>query len=120
MTGFIENLARDAIWDVCRYARRSACCSSNSSNSESAAQASDTLLFVEHPHVVTMGRNGKQQNRAGQSTRFWRAPASNFSRPIAAATSRIMVPGQLSAIRYLICENGGAMFTPISRAWSNR
>lgn len=25
-------------------------------------QGSDTLLFVEHPHVVTMGRNGKQQN----------------------------------------------------------
>ena len=22
----------------------------------------DTLLFVEHPHVITMGRNGKQQN----------------------------------------------------------
>src|SRR5689334_12871732 len=22
----------------------------------------DTLLFVEHPHVVTMGRNGKQHN----------------------------------------------------------
>lgn len=22
----------------------------------------DTLLFVEHPHVVTIGRNGKQQN----------------------------------------------------------
>lgn len=22
----------------------------------------DTLLFVEHPHVVTMGRNGKEQN----------------------------------------------------------
>jgi len=25
-------------------------------------QGSDTLLFVEHPHVVTMGRNGKLQN----------------------------------------------------------
>jgi lipoyl(octanoyl) transferase len=25
-------------------------------------QGVDTLLFVEHPHVVTMGRNGKQQN----------------------------------------------------------
>jgi lipoate-protein ligase B len=25
-------------------------------------EAMDTLLFVEHPHVVTMGRNGKQQN----------------------------------------------------------
>ncbi len=22
----------------------------------------DTLLFVEHPHVVTMGRNGKEQH----------------------------------------------------------
>ncbi len=25
-------------------------------------EGSDTLLFVEHPHVVTMGRNGKQQH----------------------------------------------------------
>ncbi len=25
-------------------------------------EATDTLLFVEHPHVVTMGRNGKQDN----------------------------------------------------------
>jgi len=25
-------------------------------------QGVDTLLFVEHPHVVTMGRNGKQQH----------------------------------------------------------
>jgi lipoate-protein ligase B len=27
----------------------------------------DTLLFVEHPHVVTMGRNGKQQNLLASS-----------------------------------------------------
>lgn len=25
-------------------------------------EGADTLLFVEHPHVVTMGRNGKEQN----------------------------------------------------------
>jgi lipoate-protein ligase B len=25
-------------------------------------EGSDTLLLVEHPHVVTMGRNGKEQN----------------------------------------------------------
>ena len=25
-------------------------------------EGTDTLLFVEHPHVVTMGRNGKDQN----------------------------------------------------------
>ncbi len=25
-------------------------------------QGCDTLLFVEHPHVITMGRNGKEQN----------------------------------------------------------
>lgn len=25
-------------------------------------QGVDTLLFVEHPHVVTMGRNGKEEN----------------------------------------------------------
>jgi lipoyl(octanoyl) transferase len=25
-------------------------------------RGSDTLLFVEHPHVVTMGRNGKEHN----------------------------------------------------------
>ena len=25
-------------------------------------QGTDTLLFVEHPHVVTIGRNGKQQH----------------------------------------------------------
>src|SRR4051794_33461654 len=30
-------------------------------------QGTDTLLFVEHPHVVTMGRNGKAENiLAGQ------------------------------------------------------
>jgi lipoyl(octanoyl) transferase len=27
-----------------------------------AGEGLDTLLFVEHPHVVTMGRNGKQQH----------------------------------------------------------
>jgi lipoyl(octanoyl) transferase len=26
------------------------------------AEGTDVLLFVEHPHVVTMGRNGKQQH----------------------------------------------------------
>jgi lipoate-protein ligase B len=25
-------------------------------------EGADTLLFVEHPHVVTMGRNGREQN----------------------------------------------------------
>lgn len=27
-----------------------------------AGQGTDTLLFVEHPHVVTIGRNGKEQH----------------------------------------------------------
>ncbi len=25
----------------------------------------DTLLFVEHPHVITLGRNAKEQNVLG-------------------------------------------------------
>ena len=42
---------------------RTPCGSSRDSwTSESGAQDADTLLFVEHPHVVTMGRNGKEQN----------------------------------------------------------
>jgi lipoyl(octanoyl) transferase len=31
-------------------------------------QGTDTLLFVEHPHVVTMGRNGKPQHLLASET----------------------------------------------------
>jgi lipoate-protein ligase B len=31
-------------------------------NQRKRGEGTDTLLFVEHPHVVTLGRNGREQN----------------------------------------------------------
>ena len=67
----------------------------------------DQLLIVEHPHVVTMGRNGHDENllaRRSCST----APASSFIAPIAAAMSPITGRARSSAIPSSICENGSA------------
>ncbi len=37
-------------------------------------EIADTLLFVEHPHVVTMGRNGGRQGGAGMSENLLASP----------------------------------------------
>ena len=44
----------------------------------------DTLFFVEHPHVVTMGRNGREQQFSHRQ-RFSSALESSFTKPTAAA-----------------------------------
>jgi lipoyl(octanoyl) transferase len=48
-------------------------------------EGADTLLFVEHPHVVTMGRNGKLQHILANEDVLART-GIDISRPIAAAT----------------------------------
>ena len=45
-----------------RYAEALAIQHGSGGSSASAGQVPDHLLFVEHPHVVTMGRNGHEEN----------------------------------------------------------
>ena len=54
----------------------------------------ETLLFVEHPHVVTMGRNGKQDHVLA-SDEILAAQELRFTRPTGAETLPIMVPARL-------------------------
>jgi lipoyl(octanoyl) transferase len=51
----------------------------------------DQLLLLEHPHVITLGRNGRQENLL-PAMRSWSARASRSSPPTAAATSPITAP----------------------------
>ena len=53
-------------------------CSSGWWNSANAATDAITLLFVEHPHVSRMGRNGQAETTCWPAKRSWRAPASSF------------------------------------------
>ena len=74
----------------------------------SAARFPISLLIVEHPHVITLGRNGTCRT-CWRSRRFCeRAGIVFLSTPIAAATSPITAPARSSAIPFSICENGSA------------
>ena len=46
----------------------------------------DHLLFVEHPHVVTIGRNGHEENLLASGRRAAPRRHRTASRPTAAAT----------------------------------
>ncbi len=46
-------------------------------------EGQDTLLFVEHPHVITMGRNGNE-HICSPAQMFSREPESSFLKPIGA------------------------------------
>ena len=55
----------------------------------------DQLLIVEHPHVITLGRNGHMENLlASEEVLRARRHRVSFA-PIAAATSPITGPGQI-------------------------
>ena len=43
-----------------------------------AGQGADTLLFVEHPHVLTVGRNGKEENILASMDLLTRASVEVF------------------------------------------
>ena len=45
-----------------------------------------TLILLEHPPVLTIGRSGTEKNILASSRRNWSAPACASSRPTAAAT----------------------------------
>ena len=70
-------------------------------------------LIVEHPHIITLGRNGKREHLAGQPRRSASAPALRFRKPTAAATSPITARARSSATRLSICANGSAMSSPM-------
>ena len=95
-----------------RLRPRRSSCSSSSGRAAQAGQIPDQLLLVEHPHVITLGRNGHMENllaeRRGAGARRHRV----LSRPIAAATSPITVPARWSAIRSSICASGSATWSP--------
>ena len=55
----------------------------------------DTLLLLQHPHVLTLGVKKDGRSHILASPERWRRSASRCSRPAAAATSPITVPGQL-------------------------
>ena len=82
------------------------------------AEIPDQLLFLEHPHVVTMGRNGHDGKSAGESRSCLSGPESSFTALIAAAMLPIMVPGRSSVIRFSICENGNATWSRMCAASS--
>ena len=75
----------------------------------------DQLLLVEHPHVITLGRNGHMENLLA-SDESWSAPEFRFIPPTAAATSRIMGRGSSWAIRFSICASGSATWAPTCAA----
>ena len=74
----------------------------------------DQLLLLEHPHVITMGRNGHDENLLASARRSVAAPASPSTPPIAAATSPITVPDKSSAIPSSISAIGNATSAPTS------
>ena len=53
------------------------------------------MIFVEHPHVVTMGRNAKDEQLLASPEVDGRVRASHSMRPIAAAMSTYHGPGQI-------------------------
>ena len=72
-----------------------------SSKRAKAGAIPDVLLLCEHPHVITLGRNGKREHlRAGRS-HAWGRCTSSFIPPTAAATSPITAPVRSSAIPIL-------------------
>lgn len=51
-----------------------------------ADRIGNTLLLLEHPPVITLGRNA-QLNNVLASPNFWHSAGSNYLKLIAAATS---------------------------------
>ena len=62
---------------------------------------SDHLLLVEHPHVITIGRNGHVENLLAQRRSFGAAPASSFYPTDRGGDVTYHGPGQSSAIPIL-------------------
>ena len=68
----------------------------------------DQLLLLEHPHVITMGRNGHLENLLAQRGRSGARRHRVSSPPTAAATSPITVPANWWAIPSWTCASGSA------------
>ena len=64
-----------------------------------AGAIEDVLLLCEHPHVITLGRNGKRETSAGYPSTCCGRKAWSFTRRTAAETSRITGRGNSWAIR---------------------
>ena len=58
----------------------------------------DVLLLCEHPHVITLGRNGKREHLLA-SEHVLQQKMSSSTPPTVAAISRITAPAKSSAIR---------------------
>ena len=69
----------------------------------------DQLLFVEHPHVITLGRNGRMENLLASEEVIRRAGISVSTRRIVEAISRITAPVRSSVTRFSISGNGSGM-----------
>ena len=80
----------------------------------------DQLLLLEHPHVITLGRNGHMENLLASDAKCWSARASRFIPPTAAATSPITGRANWWAIRFWICASGSATWALTCAPWSRR
>ena len=113
--GDLRPVVRSESWARCATPTRSRCRTQSVERRKSGA-ISDQLLIVEHPHVVTMGRNGHHGKSAGCAGTAGARRHRISSTPIAAATSPITVRARSSAIRSSICENGSATCVAYVRA----
>ena len=77
----------------------------------------DQLLFVEHPHVITLGRNGHHGKPARDRTRCWSAPASSFDETDRGGDITYHGPARSSAIRSSICATGSATSSRMCARW---
>ena len=66
-----------------------------------AGRVDDLLLFVEHPHVLTLGvrGDGGRSHVLADAESRWRRAVWRYTRRAVVATSRITAPARSSATR---------------------
>ena len=63
-----------------------------------------TLIFVEHPHVYTLGKSGSENNLLLDNIQLQKQKMHPFTGSTGVEISRIMDPVRLSDIRFLILK----------------
>ncbi len=99
-----------------RLRRSASSCSASSSSERKQGLIPDQLLLARAPARHHPGPQRAHGEPAGRATRCWRARASSFTTPTAAATSPITARASWSAIRSSTCANGSATWCAYVRA----
>ena len=93
---------------ACGYGERAGVAAANWWPQRKQGLSADQLLLLEHPHVITMGRNGHMENLLASDEVLDRAGISFLSRPTAAAMSPITGRARLVGYPISICASGSA------------